>query len=90
MSENNNGSIYSNSDLLDDVKAIKRANKLSSDAKKSVKLRNLGITIGSFGLIGLVYYWFFQARRGRVPNFDEQFAEFVSNGAELLKEPEED
>ena len=90
MSENNNGSIYSNSDLLDDVKAIKRANKLSSDAKKSVKLRNLGITIGSLGLIGLVTYLCSPHRRGKVPNFDEQFAEFVSNGAALLKEPEED
>ena len=89
MSENNNGSIYSNSDLLDDVKAIKRANKLSSDAKKSVKLRNLGITIGSLGLIGLVTYLCSPLRRGKVPNFDEQFAEFVSNGAALLKEDED-
>lgn len=86
---NNGDSIYEDSSLMEDVKAIKRANKLSSDAKKSVKLRNLGITIGSFGLIGLVYYWFFPARRGRVPNFDEQFAEFVSNGAALLKEDED-
>lgn len=89
MSENNNGSIYSNSDLLEDVKAIKRANKLSSDAKKSVKLRNLGITIGSLGLIGLVTYLCSPHRRGKVPNFDEQFAEFVSNGAALLKEDED-
>ena len=89
MSENNNGSIYSNSDLLDDVKAIKRANKLSSDAKKSVKLRNLGITIGSLGLIGLVTYLCTPNHRGSVPNFDEQFEEFVSNGAALLKEDED-
>ena len=89
MSENNNGSIYSNSDLLDDVKAIKRANKLSSDAKKSVKLRNMGITIGSLGLIGLVTYLCSPHRRGKVPNFDEQFAEFVSNGAALLNEDED-
>ena len=89
MSENNNGSIYSNSDLLDDVKEIKRANKLSSDAKKSVKLRNLGITIGSLGLIGLVTYLCTPNRRGFVPNFDEQFEEFVSNGAALLKEDED-
>lgn len=88
MSENYE-SVYSNSELMEDVKAIKRGNKRNAELKKSVKLRNLGITIGSLGLIGLVTYLCTPNRRGKVPNFDEQFAEFVSNGAELLKEPEE-